>query len=85
MLAKLIGRRIYPEHQAAMCLEGLPAYELDTENALAFVRGEAVECSGSGWLVAKWRGMPLGWGKASGGMLKNHVPKGIRRNITEKQ
>ena len=85
MLAKLIGKRIEPEHQAAMCLDGLPEYELDTEKAPAFVRGEAVECSGSGWLVAKWRGMPLGWGKASGGMLKNHVPKGIRRNITEKQ
>ena len=26
-----------------------------------------------------WKRLPLGWGKASGGMLKNHLPKGLRR------
>lgn len=82
MLAKMIGKRLEPEHQLAMCIDSLPACELTAGQAAAFVRGEAVECGGSGWLVARWHGMPLGWGKASGGMLKNHIPKGIRRNIT---
>ncbi|MBO4298711.1 MAG: hypothetical protein J5998_07910, partial [Clostridia bacterium] len=27
------------------------------------------------------RGMPLGWGKASGGSLKNHIPKGLRIHL----
>ena len=62
-------------------METLPGCELTDEQAAAFVRGEAVECTGTGWLVARWQGMPLGWGKASGGVLKNHVSKGIRRNI----
>ena len=83
-LAKLIGKRMEPEHQLAMCYPELPGYELDDEKAQAFVRGEAVECDGSGWLIAKWRGMPLGWGKASGGALKNHVPKGVRRSVIGK-
>ena len=81
MLAKIIGKRLEPEHQLAMCCEDAAGVELNDEQALAFVRGEAVDCDGKGWLVARWRGMPLGWGKASGGALKNHVPKGIRRNI----
>nr|WP_308737500.1 hypothetical protein [Paenibacillus sp. AR247] len=25
-------------------------------------------------------GLPLGWGKASGGQLKNHLPKGLRQH-----
>ena len=82
MLAKLIGKRMEPEHQLAMCVGAFPGCDLDAESALAFVRGEAVPCDGSGWLVARWRGMPLGWGKASGGVLKNHVPKGIRRALS---
>ena len=81
ILAKIIGKRLEPEHQLAMCMETLPGCELTDDQAAAFVRGEAVECDSSGWLVARWQGMPLGWGKASGGVLKNHVPKGIRRNI----
>ena len=84
ILAKLLGKRLEPEHQLAMCIDALPGYELDEAKALAFVRGEAVDCSDSGWLVARWNGMPLGWGKASGGTLKNHVPKGLRRSINEK-
>ena len=34
-----------------------------------------------GWVLPSLRGLPLGWGKASGGVVKNHVPKGLRRNL----
>jgi len=80
-LAKLIGKRLEPAHRLAMTCASLPCAELTTEQALAYCRGEAVPCDGSGWLVAEWNGMPLGWGKASGGMLKNHLPKGLRRSM----
>ena len=83
-LCRILGKRIEPAHHAAMALKGLPCAELTDEQALAFCRGEAVECAGSGWLTAAWHGMPLGWGKASGGMLKNHLPKGLRRSMESK-
>jgi NOL1/NOP2/fmu family ribosome biogenesis protein len=31
-----------------------------------------------GWTLVTTDGLPLGWGKASGGQLKNHLPKGLR-------
>ena len=32
-----------------------------------------------GWVLVTYRGVSLGWGKAAGGILKNHYPKGLRR------
>ena len=37
-----------------------------------------VDSSVSGWCAVTYRGVPLGGGKASGGRLKNHYPKGLR-------
>ncbi len=79
MLAKLIGKRLEPAHQLAMACALLAGIELSDADTLAYVRGETVPCDASGYLVARWRGLPLGWGKASGGTLKNHLPKGLRR------
>ena len=31
-----------------------------------------------GWTHVSWRGFPLGFGKMSQGVLKNHLPKGLR-------
>ena len=75
---------IEPEHALAMALPPSAARRraaLDDAAARAFLRGEAVPLDGEkGWTLALWRGMPLGWGKASEGMLKNHLPKGLRRH-----
>lgn len=84
ILAQARGRRLEPAHALAMALDSLPGAELSDEAALAFARGEAVPWEGRGYLVARWRGMPLGWGKASDGLLKNHLPKGLRRANLEK-
>ena len=67
----------------SMALDSLPGAELSDEAALAFARGEAVPWEGRGYLVARWRGMPLGWGKASDGLLKNRsplIPEGLQTN-----
>ena len=53
---------------------------LPDAQALAFLRGEALHAAGDrGWTLVAWRGLPLGWGKAVDGTLKNHLPKGLRR------
>ena len=75
---------VEPEHALAMALppeRALRRAELDDAQARAFLRGEAIGMDGEkGWTLALWRGMPLGWGKWSQGVLKNHLPKGLRHN-----
>ena len=39
---------------------------------------DAVETAESGFLAVLYEGVPLGGGKASGGRIKNHYPKGLR-------
>jgi NOL1/NOP2/fmu family ribosome biogenesis protein len=53
--------------------------EVEDQEAAAFVRGETlVTGRATGWTVVTWNGWPLGWGRAAGGTLKNHYPKGLR-------
>lgn len=75
--------------------EMIHSFELSGEQALRYLRGEtiplepaddAASAAGSGserplkgWVLVTYRGVSLGWGKAAGGILKNHYPKGLRR------
>ena len=46
-----------------------------------YLRGEeieAVSCKDSVFVALIYEGAPLGGGKASGGRIKNHYPKGLR-------
>ncbi len=79
-LAGRVGRVLAPAHHLAMSLpEGARQAELPAPAALAFLRGEEVPREGPpGWTIALHQGYPLGFGKQSGGALKNHRPKGLR-------
>ena len=50
------------------------------EALAAYLRGEEIRVSPElrGWCAVTYMGAPLGGGKASGGVLKNHYPKGLR-------
>ena len=78
-----IGRGyVEPDHALAMALlpgEAARTQEVDEEQAASLLRGETLPSDARGWVLATYRGMPLGWGKASSGQLKNHIPKGLRR------
>ncbi len=81
-----VGRNyIEPAHALAMALDAaLPKQimELDDAHARRYLTGEALECENlRGWTWICWRGMPLGWGKASNGQMKNHLPKGLRLSL----
>ena len=82
-LARLGRSHVEPEHALAMAVDpqaALRRAELDENRARAWLRGEALPWDGArGWTLVTHQGMPLGWGKASEGMLKNHLPKGLRR------
>ncbi|GGA41468.1 methylase [Kroppenstedtia guangzhouensis] len=47
-----------------------------------YLRGETIPIDkDKGWTLITVDGFPLGWGKVSGGWLKNHYPKWLRRNL----
>ncbi len=82
-----IGRNyVEPEHALAMAMDAAQAsrrMELDDARAKRYLAGEALGCGDEirGWTLMVWRGLPLGWGKASNGQMKNHLPKGLRVNL----
>lgn len=83
-LGTLKGKVFAPDHALAMCLSpacGLPVLALDHAGALRYQSGEALPAPEdmSGWALAVYEGLVLGFGKASGGQFKNHYPKGLRR------
>ncbi len=78
--------RFEPAHSLALSLrpedlnEG-KSFDLDMENAKKYISGETIACEPSlkGWIVMMVSGYSIGFGKASGGVIKNHYPKGLRR------
>ncbi|MBQ6575401.1 MAG: RsmF rRNA methyltransferase first C-terminal domain-containing protein [Lachnospiraceae bacterium] len=58
--------------------------DLDPQSpeALQYLAGMTINCDKSinGWCLVCAGGLPLGWGKASQGVVKNHYPKGLRSN-----
>ncbi len=83
-LGVLKGKVFAPDHALAMALplgSSIPTLALTREQALQYQSGETLPCpeSLSGYALPTYAGLPLGFGKASGGQLKNHYPKGLRR------
>ena len=56
----------------------LKLHQLYTDNAI-FQRGVA-EYPIKGYVCVKYKGIPLGYGKGDGNMIKNKYPKGLRTN-----
>ena len=56
-----------------------PAPRHDDPRLLAFLRGEEIPAEGgAGYTAVAAEGVVTGFGKASGGVLKNKYPKGLR-------
>lgn len=77
--------RFEPAHALALTL--LPGdsdrvYGLPEQEAGAYLRGESIACGEEkGWMALSYEGYGLGFGKASGGQMKNHYPKGLRKSL----
>lgn len=78
---ELKGRQWKPAHHLAMSLPAEDfnyALELSVEQAKQYINGQTVPCEERGYGVVTVAGVPLGWIKSSGGVGKNHYPKGLR-------
>ncbi len=87
--------RYEPSHTWAMTLKKEDVKQWwETKDPGAYLRGEtqmqdiALQESESrdivpqkGWTLVLWHGKALGWGKASGSVIKNHYPRGLRKGF----
>lgn len=76
--------RFVPSHALAMALTGHDVDQrldepIGSELTARFLRGETLNVPGpEGWVLIAIEGFPLGWGKRSGDVIKNHYPKVLR-------
>ncbi len=75
--------RFEPSH--SLCLASNPerfkntiSLSADNPSLDKFLHGEEIPCDKSGWTAVLVDGFPIGWGKGSNGILKNHFPKKFR-------
>lgn len=76
--------RFKPSHALALYLhpeEVRKNFEMTSEQTVAYLRGEtfSVDSDLKGWFLLSAQGFSIGFGKATGGQMKNHYPKGLRK------
>ena len=79
--------RFEPAHSLAMAIDpALAARRIDLTSddpvgeVKCYLRGETLRSAGDdGWVLVSVDGFSLSWGKRTGGVVKNHYPKGLRR------
>ena len=91
--------RFEPAHALAMHLradESKRVYDMDINEAEKYLRGESISVSAErlmtdegessdGWVLMMYGGYSTGWGKKTGHVIKNHYPKGLRRDVSQRQ
>ncbi len=77
--------RFEPSHAFALALSKEQVrrtadFPADSPEIRRYLAGETFPCAGEkGWYLIAADGYGIGWGKLSGGVMKNHYPKGLRR------
>ena len=80
-LGELRNGRFEPDH--AMALSSythlMHTVELPDTECIMYLKGMTISRTVSkGWYTAAWQGMPLGWLRSDGSILKNKYPKAYR-------
>ena len=84
LAGEMHGRRMEPAHSLFTCakpssLKRTIELSSSSPECAAFLHGEEIDCSGEpGYTGVVIDGMTTGFGKCSGGRLKNKYPKGLR-------
>jgi 16S rRNA C967 or C1407 C5-methylase (RsmB/RsmF family)/NOL1/NOP2/fmu family ribosome biogenesis protein len=85
------GTDFIPSHALALSTainQHLPAVSLSKENALRYFKKEnlILDEPATGWLLARYNGLNIGWMKGVGNRVNNYLPKDwrIRMDISEK-
>ena len=84
-LGSLKKDRFEPAHSLALALQADMAersVNLNLKDSADYIKGLTKNAEGEkGWCLVLTEGYSLGWGKIAGGILKNHYPKGLRKDL----
>lgn len=78
--------RFEPSHALALASKASDvtySTDLPSDGAeiCAYLNGQTINREGEkGWYLITTDGYSIGWGKLAGGIMKNHYPKGLRKN-----
>lgn len=85
-IGEIKKNRFEPAHALALALppgKAVHTWQLSSEDKLIYdyLKGGTFPAEGEkGWYLICLDGFGMGWGKLAGGIMKNHYPKGLRRN-----
>ena len=82
-LGEVKKNRFEPAHALALWLKkckNIQDFPADSKEIRAFMEGQVIPGTVRGWCLITVDGYALGWGKGDGSSIKNHYPKGLRRN-----
>ena len=81
-LGAFVSKTFKPDHHLFMAAHPsvFQNFEADMDTAEKFLRGEPLSAPDrlKGYVAVTFEGLALGFGKASGGIIKNHLPHGLR-------
>ena len=83
-LGTIKNKRFEPSHGLALAscpqnVQKVCHLSSADSSVAAYLHGDTFPHDGQGWHLILVDGYPLGFGKASGGIMKNHYPKGLRK------
>ena len=85
-LGTLKKKRFEPSHALALSMKKedvLRSWNLESgsREIKQYLSGQTFHAAGEkGWYLILVDGYGIGWGKLAGGIMKNHYPKGLRKN-----
>jgi NOL1/NOP2/fmu family ribosome biogenesis protein len=82
-IGEVKGNRFQPDHALALACASLRTLPVTEDQARAYQAGQVLPADEAlrGFYTPTLDGWNLGWAKASGGQLKNHYPKGLRKQL----
>ena len=82
LLGETVKNRFVPAHALAMAagMSMNRRASVSEAEGLRYLHGETLPSDISGWCAVTCQGLALGLGKGADGVLKNHLPKGLRIN-----
>lgn len=80
--------RFEPSHSLALALRKSDFklsldFSCSDKTLLNYLCGQTINTDKTGWTAICVNGFPIGWGKGSQGVLKNHYPKKLRLNESQ--
>ncbi len=80
-IGEIVKNRFIPSHALALSLKAADfknRVDITLQTAEKYMHGETIQAEACGWCGVIADGYPIGWGKGSDGVVKNHYPKSLR-------